>query len=127
LPSIRLSASRQSGRLQSQSAETTLREQASVLDLTHDTVIARRFDYDAITFFNRAAEELYGWHRAQVVGKVASELLETTFPLPLDQIKTELPRVGRWDGEFVNKRRDWAPVLVTSRWSLQRDRTKGRQ
>jgi PAS domain-containing protein len=113
--------------LQSQSSEAALREQASLLDLTHDTVIARRFDYDVITYWNHGAEELYGGHRAQVGGKVAPELLETTFPLPLDQIKTELLRVGRWEGEFVDKGRDGAPVLVTSRWSLRRNRTGGRQ
>jgi two-component system, LuxR family, sensor kinase FixL len=108
--------------LQSQSSAASLRDQASLLDLTHDAIIARRFDDDAITYWNRDAEELYGWDRAEAVGRVAHELVKTTYPLPLDQIKTELLRVGRFEGEFVNKRRDGTPVVVTSRWSLQRDR-----
>ena len=108
--------------LQSQSAEATLREQAGLLDLTHDTIIARRFDDDVITYWNRGAEEMYGWHRAEAVGRVGYELVKTTFPVPLDQIKAELLRVGRWEGELVNHRRDGTPVLVTGRWSLRRDR-----
>ena len=108
--------------LQSKSAEATLREQASLFDMTHDTIIARRFDDDVITYWNRGAEELYGWDRAEAAGKVAHELVKTTFPLPLDQIRAELLRVGRYEGEFVSQKRDGTPVVVTARWSLQRDR-----
>jgi PAS domain S-box-containing protein len=108
--------------LQSRSAEATLREQAAILDLTHDSIVARRFDDDLITYWNRGAEELYGWRRGEAVGRVGSEFRKTVAPLPLDEIKTELLRVGRWDGELVNNRRDGTPVLVASRWSLQRDR-----
>ena len=76
-----------------------------------------------ITYWSRGAEELYGWDRAEAVGRVGSELRKIpAVPLPLDQIKAELLRVGRWEGELVNNRRDGTPVLVASRWSLQRDR-----
>jgi PAS domain S-box-containing protein len=108
--------------LQSKSAEARLREQASHLDMTHDTIIARRFDDDVIAYWNRGAEEMYGWTRAEAAGKVGYELVKTNFPVPLDQIKAELLRVGRFEGEFVNRKRDGTPVAVTSRWSLQRDR-----
>jgi PAS domain S-box-containing protein len=108
--------------LQSQSSESAPREQASLLALTHDSIVTRRFDDDVITYRSRGAEELYGWDRSEAAGKVAHELVKTTFPLPLDQIKTELLRVGRYEGEFVNKKRDGTPVVVTARWSLQRDR-----
>ncbi len=108
--------------LRSQSAEARLRERASLLDLTHNSIVARRFDDDVITFWSCGAEELYGWQRAEAVGKVGFELVKTNFPVPLDQIKAELLRVGRFEGEFVNRKRDGTPVAVTSRWSLQRDR-----
>jgi PAS domain S-box-containing protein len=111
--------------LQNQSAEATLREQASLLDLTHDSIVARRFDDDVITYWSRGAEELYGWDRGEAVGRVGSELRKTAVPLPLDQIKGELLRVGRWEGELVNNKRDGTPVLVTSRWSLHRERHGG--
>ncbi len=108
--------------LQSRSAEAALREQASLLDLTHDSIVARRFDDDLITYWSRGAEELYGWDRAEALGRFGSEFRKTVTPLPLDEIKAELLRVGRWEGELVNNRRDGTRVLVSSRWSLQRDR-----
>ena len=108
--------------LQTQSAQAKLLEQASLLDLTHDSIVARRFDDDVITHWNRGAEELYGWQRAEAVGKVGSELRKTAVPLPLDEIKAELQRAGRWEGELVNNKQDGTPVIVASRWSLQRDR-----
>jgi PAS domain S-box-containing protein len=107
--------------LQSQSAEVTLREQASLLDLTHDTIFVRGMD-DVITYWNRGAEELYGWKREEAVGKVTHHLMQTRFASPLDAIRAELLRTGRWDGELVHTKRDATPVTVSSRWSLQRDK-----
>ena len=100
-------------------AEGTLREQAALLDLTHDTVFVRD-DHDVITYWNRAAEELYGWTRAEAIGTVAHTRMQTVFPAPLDEIMAELARTGRWEGELVQTRRDGTPVVVASRWSLRR-------
>ena len=50
--------------LKNQSATAALREQAQLLDLTHDTVFVRDAK-DVITYWNRGAEELYGWPRTQ--------------------------------------------------------------
>src|SRR5882672_2786018 len=60
-------------------AEEELREQARLLDLTHDTVFSRRMD-DEITYWNRGAEDLYGWPAEEAVGKVSHQLLRTVFP-----------------------------------------------
>jgi len=103
-----------------QSADSALREQAKLLDLTHDSIFSRGMD-DAITFWNRVAEEQFGWTREEALGKISYQLLETSFPLPLDQIRAELLRTGRWEGELVHTKRDAARVVSASRWSLQRD------
>jgi PAS domain S-box-containing protein len=101
-------------------AEGTLREQAHLLDLTHDTVFVRDTN-DVITYWNRGAAELYGWTSEQAVGKVTHQLLQTRFPGPLEQITEQLLRAGRWEGELVHTRRDGTQVIVASRWALQRD------
>jgi PAS domain S-box-containing protein len=101
-------------------AEEALREQARLLDLTHDTVFVRDMN-DVITYWNRGAEALYGWSRDEAVGKISHQLTQTIFPAPLDQINEELLRTGRWEGELVHTRRDGTQVVVASRWSLQRD------
>jgi two-component system, LuxR family, sensor kinase FixL len=99
--------------------EEMLREQAALLDLTHDTVFVRD-EQDVITYWNRGAEELYGWTRAEAIGSVAHVRMRTIFPAPLPEIMAELARTGRWEGELVHTRRDGTPVVVASRWSLRR-------
>ena len=101
-------------------AEGALRERAQLLDLTHDTIFVRDM-HDVITFWNRGAEELYGWKSEQAVGKVSHRLMQTIFPARLEEINAELLRTGRWEGELVHTKRDGTQVAVASRWALQRD------
>lgn len=101
-------------------AEEMLREQARLLDLTHDTVFVRDMN-DIITYWNRGAEELYGWSREEAVGKISHQLTQTTFPANLDEITAELLHTGRWEGELIHAKRDGTKIIVASRWSLQQD------
>jgi PAS domain S-box-containing protein len=96
-------------------------QQASLLDLTHDSICVRDMD-DVITFWNRGAEELYGHRAGELVGKVTTHrLLRTVFPAPLEDIKAELLSTGRWDGVLEHTKADGSGVVVSSRWSLRRD------
>ena len=103
-----------------QAAMRTLRAQAELLDLTHDTVFVRDMG-DVITYWNHGAEKLYGVTREEAVGKVAHVLLQTRFPEPLDKIRAGLLRTDRWEGELVHTRRDGTQAVVASRWALKRD------
>src|SRR6202008_2631089 len=105
-------------------AEETLREQANLLNLTNDAIFVRDGNL-IITYWNRGAEKLYGWTRQEAEGQISSELLQTTFPVPLEQIKAELLSNGRWEGELVRTKKDGTQVIVASRWSLQRDDNGG--
>ena len=103
-----------------QRSEAALREQASLLNLTHDSIFVRGMD-DVITYWNRGAEELYGWTAEKAVGKVSHQLTQTVFPAPIDEIRAELLLTGRWEGELVHTKADGIQVAVASRWSLQTD------
>ena len=103
-----------------QRSEAALREQASLLNLTHDTIFVRGMD-DVITYWNRGAEELYGWTAEEAVGKAPHQLLRTVLPAPIDEIHAELLRTGRWEGELVHTKASGTQVVVASRWALQRD------
>ena len=101
-------------------AEPTLREQANLLNLTHDAIYVRDMN-GTIKYWNRGAEELYGWPAKQALGRVSQELLKSIFEAPLEQIEKEVIGTGRWEGELVQIRKDGSRVVVASRWSLQRD------
>ena len=101
-------------------AEEALRERASLLDLTHDSVIVRDMN-QAVTLWNRGAAEQYGWKQEEALGRVSHELLKTVFPASLEEITEDLKRTGRWEGELVHTRRDGTQVVAASRWALQSD------
>jgi PAS domain S-box-containing protein len=101
-------------------AEEKLRERANLLALTHDTIFVRDMR-DMVTFWNRGAEELYGYKWQEAVGRTSHELLRTDFPEPLEKIQDSLLRTGRWQGELLHTASDGRQFVVSSRWSLQRD------
>ncbi|MBV8587237.1 MAG: DUF4118 domain-containing protein, partial [Verrucomicrobia bacterium] len=105
-------------RLEIEVAERT--QQASLLNLTHDTIFVRDMT-DVITYWNRGAQELYGWTADEATGQRADHLLRPLFPVPVGEISQELLRSGRWDGELKRTRSDGTQVVVASRWSLRRD------
>jgi PAS domain S-box-containing protein len=94
--------------------------QANLLDLTDDMIFVR--DMNAvITYWNRGAQNLYGFTSKEAVGKRSHELLRTVFPVPLEDIVAEVERTGRWKGELTHTKADGSRFIVLSRWSLQRD------
>ncbi|MFZ0928959.1 MAG: ATP-binding protein [Syntrophobacteraceae bacterium] len=97
-----------------------LREQAALLELVHDAIIVRGLDAK-IKYWNKAAEKLYGWHRREAKGKIVYELLRTQFPVPLHEIESVVLDRGEWQGELIHRTRQNTPVVVESRWALQRD------
>ena len=99
-------------------AGEAIRRQAALLDLAPDAILVRTMD-GRVVFWNRGAEVLYGWSRAEAAGRVVSELLHTRFPRPLPEIQAELEQHGHWEGELVHTRRDGSTIVVSSRWALQ--------
>lgn len=96
-------------------------QQANLLNLAHDPILVRDMD-GVITYWNRGAEELYGWTAQQAIGKRTQDLLHSVFPRPFHEIRQEMLATGRWEGEVEKIKSDGTPVSVESRWSLQRDR-----
>ena len=76
---------------------------------------------DIITYWNRGAEELYGWSPQEAVGKHSQQLLQAEFPIGFEEVRAELLRTGRWEGELRKTKSDGSSVVVASRWSLRQD------
>jgi PAS domain S-box-containing protein len=101
-------------------SESAYREQAELLELTHDAIFVRNLN-GRIVFWNRAAERLYGWTREEARGKVSQELLQTRFPQPLSEIEQQVYSQGIWEGELCHHRCSGQEIIVSSRWALRTD------
>jgi PAS domain S-box-containing protein len=100
--------------------ERRLTEQARLLDLTSDAVIVRDH-HDRIVYWNRGAEEMYGFSAKEALGKITHELLRTAHPGDYKSIQKNLKRENRWAGELVHTRKNGKTITAFSRWSLDRD------
>jgi len=106
-----------------QRSEQKLREQAALLDQTHEAIFVRDLD-DRITYWNRGAERLYGWTAAEVLGLRTAELFHRTDAIRLAQARVAQERViatGEWSGELTQMNKVGRSLLVAARWSLLRD------
>ena len=105
--------------LRNQTSSEALKDQAALLDLTHDAVFVRGLD-DVVVYWNRGAEEHFGWSAKQALGARSHELLHTRFPTDLAVIHAELFRDNRWEGELMHRAQNGAELVSASRWALQR-------
>ena len=97
-----------------------IRLQARLIDLAHDAIFIRD-PIGRVIFWNKGAEELYGWSSQETIGRISKILLKTHFPVSLAAIEAQIERAGRWEGELTQSCRDGSVVVVESRWSPVRD------
>ncbi len=97
-----------------------LNELAEQVELAHDAIFSRDFS-GHITYWNRGAEERYGWRKEEALGRVSHDLLKTEFSVPLNDIENQILSSQSWEGELTQTRRDGGRVIMESRWVLVRD------
>ena len=95
-------------------------QQARLLDQAHDTIFVRDMN-DVITYWNRGAQEMYGWSAQDAVGKKSRELFRTVFPGEAAKAHDILLERDLWEGELIKTKADGTQVVVASRWSLWRN------
>jgi len=95
-----------------------LAEKATLLDMANDGIFIKTAS-GKISYWNRGAERLYGWSTTEAIGTIASELLQTCFPIPHEEIEKQ----EVWEGELTHLTRDGRRITVASRWTMLRDKS----
>ncbi|HLL40798.1 MAG TPA: PAS domain S-box protein, partial [Rubrobacteraceae bacterium] len=95
-------------------AEERLRFQARLLDEVGEAAIAVDLHGD-IEYWNKAAQEIYGWSAQEVVGQRLREIISLEDQLA-DEILFRLKEGKSWSGEVTVKRKDGTafPAMVTN-------------
>src|SRR5581483_11856111 len=101
-------------------AEEQIREQATLLDKAQDAIIAQDLEH-RIIFWNKGAENLYGWTAKEAIGKKNNELLYKRGSFEFIEAYRSVIEKGEWMGELHHINKKGEEVIVESRWTLVRD------
>jgi PAS domain S-box-containing protein len=97
-----------------------LKEQAELLDLAHDAILVRDSE-GIIGYWNNGAEETYGWRKEEALGEKSHDLLQTQFPIPMEDIVSCTLSTGQWEGELRHITKNGMPIIVASRWGVHKN------
>jgi uncharacterized protein (TIRG00374 family) len=89
-----------------------------LLEYTHDAIIIWEMHGQGILYWNRAAEQLYGYSRNEVHGRTTHELLKTELVGGVTRLENSLARFGIWAGELHHTTRSGRKVDVEGRLAV---------
>jgi two-component system cell cycle sensor histidine kinase/response regulator CckA len=94
--------------------EDEIRFHVELLDAVGQAVVATDLQ-GRVTYWNRAAEALYGYSAAEQLGKTARHMIADDMNDYADEIIKRVRAGESWSGEFMMRRRDGSvfPALVT--------------
>ena len=93
--------------------------QAALLDIARDAILVRGLDH-SIRYWNKAAEDMYGWSPAEAIGKSIRELIYED-PTAFDTATAAVLRDGQWFGDIEQRSREGRRISAECSWTLVRD------
>ncbi|MCF3932195.1 PAS domain S-box protein [Acuticoccus sp. M5D2P5] len=90
--------------------------QAWMLDRAHDAIVVCDLD-GSVTYWNKRAEQLYGWTAAEAIGKPMKGLLGAGED-GVDTALAATQSLGHWAGRLKHVTREGKVIQVGSNWSL---------
>jgi PAS domain S-box-containing protein len=117
---LQIFATRAAAELERQETDERLRDQARLLDIAHDAIHVNNLD-NQIIYWNKGAERIYGWHAAEVLGRLADEMLHHDSAQSLEALKTLVSK-DEWRGETTKRTKDGRSIIVEAHWTLVRDK-----
>src|SRR5207249_5717489 len=101
-------------------ADLRIREQAALLDKAQDAIIVHDLEWRA-QYWNKSAENLYGWGFEEVKQmNLRTDLFKTDDAKMLEALQNALAK-GEWLGELKQTAKGGKRLIVQSRWTLVRD------
>jgi PAS domain S-box-containing protein len=107
------------GALERIRAEEQLRKQAALLDAASDAIYVRTLDH-TVTYWNAGAERLFGWTRAEALGRKITELGVANLAA-FEAAQAVLLAQDSWSGELRMTSKARKEEVVFCRWTLLRD------
>ena len=102
-------------------AEKQIAEQAFMLENANDAIIGYSFD-QKITFWNKAAEELYGYKSEEILGRMGADLLKPVYVnVKREQLFDRLMSEGRTESESTRLTKNGRRVDIEAHVILLRD------
>ncbi len=95
---------------------TNLTRQAALLDKSRDAIMVLDLER-RITYWNQAAEDIYGWRQDQALGRRIDDVLGEERAI-LDLATQALLSNGKWSGRLTGRVVDGEAVISEAHWSL---------
>jgi len=105
---------------QQKQAELRVREQAALLDVTQDAIFVLDLD-ETVTYWNRAAERIYGWTVVEAVGRKLTALFPDVTEGESAMMRRETSEHKVWSGEVRRVDRTGKVLIIQRRANLLRD------
>ncbi len=85
---------------------------ARILENVNDVIIGTDQEF-IVTYWNAAAERIFGWQQKEAIGKSVTELLRTVFVKGgYEDSVGEINKKGVWRGEVIQHTKDGRPVNI---------------
>lgn len=103
--------------------EAALRQRSDILDQAHEAILMWELG-GTIRYWNRGAEELYGYKRSEAVGQTSHDLLKIERGISTEEFERILARDRQWVGEVIHTTRTGKRIIVDSRNTVVLQRNK---
>jgi PAS domain S-box-containing protein len=108
---------------ESKRATEKIAQQAALLDETYDAIVLFGLDGN-VQFWNRGAENIYGWTPDEAQGRPALEMLYGKTPERFTEGRRTTLATGKWTNESPVVHKSGREFAVESHWTLVKDATE---
>lgn len=99
-------------------SERNLRQESQLVELSRAPIFVWDFD-GGIIQWNRGSEQLYGYTKAEALGRHKEEMLKTEVPgSSFEALKKSLLKDGTWKGQVLHTTKDGRHLIIESQIEL---------